>query len=500
MARKEIRLQYSGFVIFLAKLLSVGTGLLFQFMIARSIPADSPEYGIWFNINDVLAYFTLLAGVVPFWVMRYVSREKEGASKTGFATNLLIAIISTAIYLALAPFILSALGIAPNYLTLYLVVSIQIIEFYIISTFEACLQAYKPQKIGYGTIIQQVIKVTLGYVLIIQVGQPLMGAVVSTAIAIAIQVSYYYSLLANDLKQRIHWSYVKDWLKASVANIYNVVGTQLSAFVFIMLFSYGGAGGREIYGAAAQIAGVISYSGFLAFALYPKLLAEKKSEDITTSLKTVLMFAVPMTVGAIALANSYMVLLRVNLLENYPGATLVLVVLALDALVTVTSGIYGSVLFGVETVDQEKMSFRALVKSKLFIFFSLPFLHSAITIPTTYYVLTTYALNQPLQAAFSVCVLNSIVRFAMFILLIIMVRQMVTIAVPWKSMLKYVFASAVMGVVLFLLPYTNSVELTLAWTAVGGIVYLAVLMAIDKETRGLPKTILQEIRGKSSNG
>jgi hypothetical protein len=497
-ARKEIRLQYSGYVIFLAKLLSIGTGLLFQFMIARSISDVSPEYGIWFNINDVLAYFTLLSGVVPFWVMRYVSREKEGAAKTGFATNLLIAIISTAIYFALAPFILSALGIAPNYLTLYLVVSIQIIEVYIISTFESCLQACTPQKIGYGAIIQQATKVTLGYVLIIQLGQPLMGAVVSTAIAIAIQVGYYYSLLANDLKHRIQWGYVKDWLKASVANIYNVIGNQIAAFIFIMLFSYGGAGGREIYGAAAQIANVITYSGFLAFALYPKLLTEKKSEDITTSLKTVLMFAVPMTVGAMVLANSYIVLLRVNLLENYPGATAVLVVLAFDAFVTVISGIYGSVLFGIETFDQEKMSFRALVKSRLFIFFSLPFVHSAITIPTTYYVLTTYALGQPLQAAFSICVINSIARFAMFILLIIMVRQMVTIAIPWKNILKYIFASAVMGIVLFLLPYTNRISTTLAWTAVGGIVYLAVLMAIDKEARRLPKAILQEIKGKNS--
>ncbi len=498
MARKEIRMQYSGFVIFLAKLLSIGTGLLFQFMIARSIPDDSPEYGIWFNINDVLAYFILLAGVVPFWVMRYVSREKEGAARTGFATNLLIAIMSTAIYFALAPFILSVLGIAPNYLTLYLVVSIQILEFYITSTFESCLQASAPQKIGYGAFIQQVTKVALGYVLIIQLGQPLMGAVISLSIAMAIQVGYYYSLLAKDLKQRIQWGYVKDWLKASVANIYNVIGNQIAAFVFIMLFSYGGAGGREIYGAAMQIANVITYSGFLAFALYPKLLAEKKSEDITTSLKTVLMFAVPMTVGAIVLANSYIVLLREKMLENYPGATTVLVVLALDAFVMVISGIYGAVLFGVETVDQERMSFRALVKSRLFVFFSLPFVHSAITIPTTYYVLTTYALGQPLQAAFSVCVINSIVRLAMFILLIIMVRQMITIAIPWKNILKYVFASAVMGVVLFLLPYTNDISMTLAWTAVGGIVYLAVLMAIDKEARGLPKAILQEIKRKNS--
>jgi hypothetical protein len=182
----------------------------------------------------------------------------------------------------------------------------------------------------------------------------------------------------------------------------------------------------------------------------------------------------------------------------YPGAEWVLVVLALDALVTVVSGIYGSVLFGVETVDRERLSFKSLVRSKLFIFYSLSYVHSAITIPITYYVLTTYALHQPLVAAFSVCVVNSIVRFTMFLILVIMVRGMFKIAIPWRSIAKYGLASAVMGVVLFLLPYTNRISTTLAWTAVGGIVYLAVLMAIDKEARRLPKAILQEIRGKNS--
>jgi hypothetical protein len=79
-----------------------------------------------------------------------------------------------------------------------------------------------------------------------------------------------------------------------------------------------------------------------------------------------------------------------------------------------------------------------------------------------------------------------------------MVRGMFKIAIPWRSVLKYAFASAVMSGVLFLLPYTNRISTTLAWTAVGGIVYLAVLMAIDKETRRLPRSILQEIRGKNS--
>ncbi len=65
MAKNEIRLQYSGFVIFAAKMLSIGTGLIFQLMIART--TTEPEYDLWFNINDVLAYFMLPATAFPFY-------------------------------------------------------------------------------------------------------------------------------------------------------------------------------------------------------------------------------------------------------------------------------------------------------------------------------------------------------------------------------------------------------------------------------------------------
>jgi hypothetical protein len=55
-----------------------------------------------------------------------------------------------------------------------------------------------------------------------------------------------------------------------------------------------------------------------------------------------------------------------------------------------------------------------------------------------------------------------------------------------------------MGIVLVLLPHTNRISTTLIWTAMGGLVYLALLMAIDKEARRLPKAVLKEIRGKNS--
>jgi O-antigen/teichoic acid export membrane protein len=488
LTKNEIRLEYSGFVIFTAQLLSVITGLLFQFMIARA--TTKPEYGIWFNIRDVLTYFTLLAGVLPFWAMRFVARGREGAVKTGVFANLTIAVIATLIYVSLVPLIISALDISGEYLFLYFITAIQVIELYIINVFEPCLQAKKPHVIGYGLLLREICKVVLGYVLINRLF-PLYGAMLSVIIAFTLQSIYYLKLLSEDLKQKVRWDYLREWVKGSVVNIYNVVGNQIASFIFIMLFVYGGDVARSDYGVAAQIALIINYSSFLAFALYPKLLAERKREDVTTAMKIVLMFALPMTAGAIVLSDSYLVIFS----PVYKEAMPVLVVLAIDSLVATISGIYGTVLLGFEKVDEEaKISFKELVRSRLFIVFSLPYLHSAITIPTIFYALTTYTTYDPVQAALYVGIINSAARFAMFLIQYVIVRKIVRIDIPWLNIAKYVLASSFMAAVLLVIPHPTTISLTLGVTAIGGIIYLSALTSMDKEARILVKNIIQKIK------
>jgi O-antigen/teichoic acid export membrane protein len=455
-------------------------------MIARA--TTKPEYGIWFNIRDVLTYFTLLAGVLPFWALRFVARGKEGAVKTGVLANLTISVIAALIYVSLFPLIISALGISGEYFFLYFITTIQIIELHTINVFEQCLQAKKPHVIGYGLLLREISKVVLGYMLINRLS-PLYGAMLSIIIAFILQVIYYFKLLSEDLKQRVRWDYLKEWVKGSVVNIYNVVGNQIASFIFIMLFAYGSDVARSDYGAAAQIAAIINYSSFLAFALYPKLLAERKREDVTVSMKIVLMFTLPMTAGAIVLSDSYLAIF------GYKEAVPVLIVLAIDSLVATISGIYGTVLLGFERVDEEaKISFKELIRSRLSIVFSLPYLHSAITIPTTFYALTTYTTNDPVQAALYVGIINSAARFAMFFIQYVIVRKIVKIDIPWLSIAKYTIASSFMAAVLLVIPHPTTISLTLGITAIGGTIYLSALMAIDKEARILVKNIIQKIK------
>jgi len=51
MAKSEIRLKYSGLIVFASRLLSVATGIAFVLMITRSV--SEKQFGIWGNINDV---------------------------------------------------------------------------------------------------------------------------------------------------------------------------------------------------------------------------------------------------------------------------------------------------------------------------------------------------------------------------------------------------------------------------------------------------------------
>ncbi|MEM2995368.1 MAG: hypothetical protein QXI91_05070 [Candidatus Bathyarchaeia archaeon] len=470
-------------------------------MVIRAVSAIYPDpedvrkvYGVWTNVGrDVIPYFTFVAGVLPFWALRFTARGKEGAVKTGVLINLAISLVAASLYVLLLPFIISMLNIEEKYFLLYLITAIQIVQIYTNNAFEQCIQAIKPHAIGYGLLLREIFKLPLGYVLINMVysSDPLFGAMISVIIACIFQAIYYLRLLSNYLKQKFRWEYLKEWLKGSVVNIYNAVGNQIAAFIFIMLFVYAGGGARGIHGAASVIAAIINYSSFLAFALYPKLLAEGKNEDVTTAMKIVLMFALPMTAGAIALSDSYLTVLS----SGFSAAVPVLVVLAIDSLVATISGIYGATLVGFERFDEEaRISFRELFRSRLFIAFSLTYLHSVITLPTTFYVLT-HIQNDPVQAALYISIINSAARFAMFLIQLIIVRGVVRVRVPWWNSAKYVFASVLMATVLFLIPHPTTLMLTFVVTAIGGIIYLAVVMIIDREAGILVSKMLQMIKG-----
>jgi O-antigen/teichoic acid export membrane protein len=489
LSRDEIRVQYSGFIIFAAQILSVGTGLVFTLLLTRNMTKQ--EFGVWSNIFDLVAYFTLASGLFPFWTMRFVARRKDGAVRTGLLANLIVSLVSVALYLPLISLITSSFNIAGAYVIMYLVASAQIINVYLIGMLENCTRAVKPQALGYGLLLEEASKVALAYVLVVGLHQLFLGAMISLIVAASIQAFYYSRLLREELKQRIQWNYMREWLKGSAASFYNAAGNQMAAFVFVLLFVYGGQAARGDYQAAATFANMIGYSSSLAFALYPKLLVKNSLEDVTSTFKTVLMFAVPMATIAMIMSQSLLTILN----SSYIVASPVLVLLTLDALVLMLSQFYSSVFLGAERLDEEaKIPLSRLVRSKIFKLFTLPYLQAAIALPMTYYALTQLAATQSVQAVVYVTIINMTAHIAAFAVLCVIMRKDVRIVVPWKDVGKYVSASAVSAVVLFLLPRPTTILLTLGTVAVGAMTYAVLLLAIDREARKLALLVWREIR------
>jgi O-antigen/teichoic acid export membrane protein len=486
---EEIRLRYSGFIVFAAQMLSLVTGLVFTLLLTRNMAAQ--EYGVWANIFDVISYFLLLSGVFPFWTLRFVARRWEGAAKTGFLANLVLSLISAFVYILAAPFVASALHISGSYVLMYVIASVQIVNMYLIASLESVLRARKPQAIGYGLLIEEGCKIALAYVLIVRFQQLFLGALLSLIVAASIQVLYYLKLTWKEFTRKIEWFYARQWLKCSTANIYNSIGNQMAAFPVILLFLYGGQAARGDYQAALTFANIIGYSLFLSFALYPRLLTKNSAEEVSSSLKTVLMFAFPMLTITLMLSQSLLTILNAHFSE----ATLVLQFLAVDAFVLLITQFYSSVIFGVERFDEEAtIPFKELLKSKIFKVFTLPYIQAAVSIPLCYYVLTQYASNQPVQAAVLVTAINLAVHTAALLIQYAMVRTSVHIHVPWRSIGKYVLASGVSAVSLYLLPHATTILVTFAVVLTGSAVYLAVVLTIDRDAREIVNAIWIEIK------
>jgi len=204
------------------------------------------------------------------------------------------------------------------------------------------------------------------------------------------------------------------------------------------------------------------------------------------------MVAIPMTTGAMVLSDSYLTILEVV----YREATPVLLLLAINALCSSLSQVFNTVVMGTERLETKaKIPFRELTKSRIFQIFTLPYVQSAITLPTTFFALS-YIAKTELEAATYLALISLIVGIAMLLSRYIVARKCLTFNFPWKNVAKYVIASAVMSAPLLAIPHPARLLLTVGLTVLGGFIYFTTLATIDHETRELTKSILNETKSK----
>lgn len=483
----EIRVQYSGFIIFASQIVSLFTGLVFTLLLTRNMGTD--EFGAWSLIFYLVGLFTLMSGLFPFWGTRFVARGKEGAVKTAVSANLVVALITMAFYLVLIPALLSILRVSSVELVIFLIAGLQIINVHLVGVFEACLRSVRPQATGYGLLIEEVVKVVLAFGIFTWTGQLFYGAIAGVVVGASVQIVFYAWLLRENFHHRIHFGYLREWVKGSTAFVYNVIGVQLAGGVLYQLVHFGGESALGDYQAAITFSTVIGYAGSLAFALYPKMLTKDCPEDIATSFKNMLMLALPMAAIALTISKSLLTVLN----SSYGAASPILILLTFDALVVLVSQFYTQCLMGTETLDAGgKISFRQLVKSRIFKVFSLSYIQAAIALPTVYFLLSQNSLNS-VQAALYVVGVGLSVHLISFAAIYGLMHREFSLTIPWKSVAKYVFAAFLAGIFLLIVPQTTTLVATFATMLLGIGVYAALLLSIDIDARKLVRRIGEEI-------
>ncbi len=456
---------------------------------------SATEYGTWTNIFDYTPYFLILGGVLPFWVLRFVARGKEGAAKTAALSQLLIAVFATAIYLPVIYFVSNAIGNS-QYLLIYFIAGGYVLTSYLISVLEGILQAVKPQTTGYGFMIQEIVKVAVALVVILVFKQVFLGAILALVIAPAVQSIYYTVLLRGFFKENLNWTYLKQWLKGAPIQLYSSLGGTLLSLAFIILYTYS-HDARGYYQAALSFTTIVGYASSLSVSLYPKLLANSCSKgEVELSFKTVMMMAVPLAALCMVMSFSFLTVLHPPDLPggSYGVAWPVLIALTVDTLITMITGFYSACLMGVEAFDAEgKISLHGLFKSKIFKIYSLPYIQAALIIPLTYFVLTQLPVEGAVTTAVTFVGILIAVHASALAGLYLFMRKWICIPVSWISIAKYISAAAVMGVVLYLTPTTTTLMLTIAKTVAGFALYIGLLLIIDAGARELVKLIWREI-------
>lgn len=487
MNKNQIRLQYSGFVVFAAQVLSIFSGLAFTLLLTRNMNAE--QFGIWTNIFDYAGFFAFFSGLLPFWVTRFVARNKEDAIKTGVLTQLLLASVSVVLYFPIITLISRTIK-TEAYLSVYFIAGLYILNLYAVAIFESVLRSWRPQLIGYGLLVEEATKIAIASVLIIGLKQVFLGAMLSIVVSGTVQSFFYMRFLVGELGRRVNWKYFKEWLKGSLMIIYNNVGGQFFSSIFILLFVLGGPSARAYYQAALTFANIIGYSASLAFALYPKLLAKDASEtQVKESFRTILMVAIPLSVIIAVMSNSFLSVLK----ASYGVASPVLIILTFNTFVGVIYSFYTSYVIAMEEFDAEgKIPLHKLVRNKIFAVFSVPYIQAAIALPLAYYALTC-ASSTPVQAVVHVTIILLSVNSSALAVLYLFMHRSVKLPVDWESVAKYVTIAIFTGTLLFLLPATSTLVLTLLKAAGGFAFHFALLLLIDRNARALLRSIWREI-------
>jgi O-antigen/teichoic acid export membrane protein len=485
-----VRIRFSGFVIFAARIFSIFTGLAFTFVTTRTLTQSA--FGAWSIINLIVSILTLGSTFIPFWSARYTARRFPGAMKLGLLANLIISIPMVVIGILVGVLLAPATNTSS---LLFAYATILVVQSYIISSMDPVVSIRKTHTLGYAYATYELIKVLAVYILlwIFQIG--IAGAITSLILANFGWMMVYMFVLRDLWSEPIDRKYLRQWINGSFLIIYSIGANLLTLLDVIILLSRGTTIAVSYYQVSVSITTPITFTAALSTALYPRMIRGGTSDDIELSWRITLLFALPLLIAVVTLSSSLLSILS-SPRADYTVAYIVLSVLALRYFIVALNPIFDAVISGTEKLDERgAISFRETLKSRMFYSPTTIYIAYLIYLPTLWYALQFFTGN-PLVIAEVTALIGLPVNIAITAGKFLIARGSMRFKFPLLSALKYGVTAGAMALIILILSYLHIIEqpmlttTTIALFGAGAIVYFLILYYIEDEAR----TIIEAIR------
>ena len=490
----DIRVTYSGLIGFAVAMGGIISGTIFTIIVTRQL--DVEEFGIWAIIGGMIGYSIATEPIISYWTTRQIARG-EPVGKTSLVSSSLFAGFSIPIYVV-SVYLFS--GIEPEFFNSMILATILIPVKLVSHILSSINKGYKPHAVSIGKMAFESLKIPAGLGLVFFLGLGLDGAIAAIFIASLVDIAIQIRYAKPRLLVKLNFLYLKNWLKQSWIPLYaKISGVLVSLDVIIFTVITGSVIGVAYYTAAFVIARMVTRSGRISWALYPKLLANGSHKHVSENFARMMYFAIPLVIIAIIFSKHALFVLN----PEYVHAGTAVMFLSLGAFFTVIVNFFYQILMGIETVDvRQNPSLSKLLRSDLFLTSTLSNIRRVLYIAILAAALYLFRELSDIELVIIWSIISFVLSIPFLIHAVLLVRRRVAFTFPYITILKYLIGSTGIAVVFTLtnehvIVFETSIysympgfllELVLC-----GITYLGITYIIDHKTRKLFRLILSEI-------
>jgi len=331
------------------------------------------------------------------------------------------------------------------------------------------------------------------------------GAIVTTVFAYAGNIIVLGIFVRDKIRDKIKIKVLKNWIRMSWIPLYSSI-PNLVFSLDVMIFSVltGTVLGVAYFSASLAVTSLVSHSGAITRGLYPKLLSGGKREHLQTNLRLFFYFAFPLVAMTLSFSKPALFVLNPIYLIAVP----VVVFLTIRGFFYQFNALFYQSLQGIEEVDiDEKSTFRIYLKSKLAWLPTLRLIEFSLYVSSLAAILLIDNKSEQIELVIRWSAVILIVQIPFSIYLYSLVKKNFPLKIGAVNLMKYLVTSIItFGSAFYLMDkfliYNESVFVFIAnllpFVIFGAGAYLGITFLIDSKTRGLFKSIINELGSKKS--